>query len=50
MAWPLLWPLLWPAARQGLLKPDRDEQLKADLEGIARMLSSLINGLDKREA
>jgi len=42
-------PLLELAGRQGLLKSDRHEQLKADLEEIARMLSSLINGLDKRE-
>ena len=43
-------PLLELAARQGLLKPDRHEQLKDDLEEIARMLSGLISGLDKREA
>ncbi|MCC5829119.1 MAG: four helix bundle protein [Phycisphaeraceae bacterium] len=43
-------PLLELAARQRLLKPDRHEQLKADLEEIAKMLSGLINGLDKREA
>ncbi|HNQ21874.1 MAG TPA: four helix bundle protein [Phycisphaerae bacterium] len=43
-------PLLEVAARQGLPGPDRHEQLKADLEEIARMLSGLINGLDKRNA
>jgi len=42
-------PLLEVAGRQGLLKPERHEQLKADLEEIARMLSGLINGLDKRK-
>jgi hypothetical protein len=31
------------------LKPDRHEQLKADLEEIARMLSGLIRGLKKRD-
>ena len=41
-------PLLELAARQSLLKPDRHAQLKSDLEEIARMLSGLINGLDKR--
>ena len=41
-------PLLELASRQGLLKPDRHAQLKADLEEIAKMLSGLISGLDKR--
>jgi four helix bundle protein len=43
-------PLLELAERQGLLPANRHGQLKADLEEIARMLSGLINGLDKREA
>lgn len=42
-------PLLELAARQGLLQPDGHEQLKADLEEIAKMLSGLINGLDNRK-
>lgn len=41
-------PLLELASRQGLLKADRHQQLRVDLEEIARMLSGLINGLDKR--
>ena len=41
-------PLLELAARQGVIKTERHEQLKADLEEIARMLSGLINGLEKR--
>lgn len=43
-------PLLELAARQDLLKPDRHARLKGDLEEIAKMLSGLINGLNKREA
>ena len=43
-------PLLELAARQGLLVADRHQQFKADLEEIARMLSGLINALDKRQA
>lgn len=42
-------PLLELAARQGLLKRAQHEILKADLEEIAKMISGLINGLDKRE-
>ena len=42
-------PLLELAARQELLAGDRHQQLKANLEEIARMLSGLINGLDKRK-
>src|SRR5580692_7283200 len=42
-------PLLELASRKGLLKPDRHQQLRADLEEIARMLSGLISGLEKRE-
>lgn len=43
-------PLLELASRQGLLKPERHEVLRADVEEIARMLSGLINGLDKRDS
>ena len=42
-------PLLELTARQKLMGPERHEELKADLEEIGRMLSGLINGLDKRE-
>ena len=42
-------PLLELAARQGLLKPDLRRQLTDNLEEIARMLSGLIKGLDKRK-
>jgi four helix bundle protein len=42
-------PLLELAARQGLLNPDQHAILKSDLEEIAKMLSGLINGLEKRE-
>ena len=41
-------PLLELAGRQKLFEPPRHQQLKADLEEIARMLSGLINGLDRR--
>src|SRR5580698_6069446 len=41
-------PLLELATRQKLILPERHEQLKADLEEIARMLSGLVNGLEKR--
>jgi four helix bundle protein len=41
-------PLLELASRQQLLQADRHQQLKGDLEEIARMLSGLINGLDNR--
>lgn len=42
-------PLLELAARQGLLKPEQHQQLKSDLEEVAKMLSGLIKGLEKRE-
>lgn len=42
-------PLLELARRQGLLNADRHEKLRADLEEVAKMLSGLINGLDKRD-
>ena len=42
-------PLLELAARQRLLGGDRHQQMKANLEEIARMLSGLINGLENRE-
>ena len=38
-------PLLELAARQKLLVTDRHQQMKANLEEIARMLSGLIKGL-----
>ncbi len=41
-------PLLELAARQGLLKPDRHAELKANLEEIAKMISGLIKGLESR--
>ena len=41
-------PLLELAIRQKLIKQDQHQSLKADLEEIARMLSGLINSLDKR--
>jgi len=43
-------PLLELTARQGLLKPESHTGLKNDLEEIARMLSGLINGLDRRQS
>jgi four helix bundle protein len=42
-------PLLELAMRQSIVKPERHAELKAELEEIARMLSGLINGLEKRE-
>src|ERR1700722_9768278 len=42
-------PLLELALRQKLIGPERHRQLKADLEEIARMISGLINGLDRRD-
>ncbi len=41
-------PLLELALRQQLVEPLRHQQMKADLEEIARMLAGLINGLDRR--
>jgi len=41
-------PLLELATRQELLDSSRHKTLKDDLEEIARMLSGLINGLEKR--
>jgi four helix bundle protein len=41
-------PLLDLTARQGLMKTERHDELKADLDEIAKMISGLINGLDKR--
>src|SRR5690348_18445274 len=42
-------PLLELAARQNLLATEQHGLLKARLEEIAKMLSGLINGLEKRE-
>jgi four helix bundle protein len=41
-------PLLELAARQQLVQADHHQQLKTHLEEIARMISGLINGLDRR--
>ena len=41
-------PLLELASRQKLLESSHHQQMKAALEGIARMLSGLINGLGRR--
>jgi len=43
-------PLLELAARQKLVKREQHEQLKADLEEVARMLSGLIKGLENRKS
>jgi four helix bundle protein len=43
-------PLLELASRQGLLSSDSHSKLKNDLEEIARMLSGLINGLERRQS
>jgi four helix bundle protein len=43
-------PLLELAARQSLIKSDRHRELKLDLEEISRMLSGLINGLERRQS
>lgn len=42
-------PLLELAHRHGLLHADRHQQIKDQLEEIARMLSGFINGLDNRK-
>ncbi len=42
-------PLLELARRRGLLQATRAVHLKEQLEVIAKMISGLINGLDKRE-
>ncbi len=41
-------PLLELASRQKLLEADHHGAMKADLEEIAKMISGLIKGLDKR--
>lgn len=43
-------PLLELAARQKLLEAQRHQELKADLEEVAKMISGLINRLDKRQS
>ncbi|MEN6406756.1 MAG: four helix bundle protein [Thermoguttaceae bacterium] len=43
-------PLLEVARRRGILSQERHVDLRAELEVIAKMLSGLINGLDKRKA
>ena len=42
-------PLLEIAARRGFIAAPDHAQMKSNLEEIARMISGLINGLDKRE-
>jgi four helix bundle protein len=42
-------PLLELGVRQKLVDADRHQQMKANLEEIARMLSGLINGLENRQ-
>ncbi|HUX02931.1 MAG TPA: four helix bundle protein [Phycisphaerae bacterium] len=42
-------PLLELGVRQKLLEAERHQELKANLEEIARMLSGLIKGLDNRD-
>lgn len=41
-------PLLEIAQRHGLVAPDDHDAIRAGLEEIARMISGLIKGLDKR--
>ena len=41
-------PLLELAQRRGLIEPQAHSNFKADLEEIAKMISGLINALDKR--
>ncbi len=41
-------PLLELASRQGLVSPDRHAELKSELQEIAKMLSGLTNGVEKR--
>ncbi|GMU26355.1 MAG: four helix bundle protein [Planctomycetia bacterium] len=43
-------PLLELARRRSLITPERHMKMKNDLEEIAKMLSGLINGLEKRSA
>ncbi|MSR60678.1 MAG: four helix bundle protein [Planctomycetaceae bacterium] len=43
-------PLLELAKRRGLIPSEGHLKLKADLEEIAKMLSGLINALDKRQS
>jgi four helix bundle protein len=42
-------PLLELAKRRNLIEDKAQQQLKSQLEEIARMLSGLIKGLDKRK-
>jgi four helix bundle protein len=42
-------PLLELAHRQDLLEPVKHQQMKTDLEEIARMLSGLIKGVENRK-
>jgi len=42
-------PLLEVARRRGLIDESKHRALRADLETVAKMISGLINGLDKRK-
>jgi len=42
-------PLLEVARRRGLLDPGRNQVLRDELQVMAKMISGLINGLDKRD-
>jgi four helix bundle protein len=42
-------PFLELAVRQGSLNPEAHSKFKGNLEEIVRMISGLINGLDKRQ-
>src|ERR1017187_8165081 len=42
-------PLLEIAVRRGFIATNDHAQMKSSLEGISRMISGLINGLDKRQ-
>jgi four helix bundle protein len=42
-------PLLELSLRQGLLKPENHQRLKADLEEISRMIAGLIKGIENRK-
>jgi hypothetical protein len=42
-------PLIEVAKRRGFITDADHSKLKSDLEEIAKMISGLINGLDKRD-
>jgi four helix bundle protein len=41
-------PLLEVAKRRGFLAPELSARIRSDLETIAKMISGLINGIEKR--